>query len=90
MIQQEIQEINEQTIVEALDMIATNPIGAAERLDKIGDYIKNLATQIREQAAQEHNPWQVSGSMGDRVRIQVLGPDGHVKREADTDVQRGL
>lgn len=65
-------------IKEAAYLVATDPQGAALRLEKAGDRLHELAAQLR-----NGNPWQVPGGIADRVKIKVIGPDGLVKQAVE-------
>lgn len=74
---------------EILELLATDPLLAADAIDRYADQLKERAREIRElvergRTAQADAP----GGMGDRVKMAVVGPDGGVKQTVDTDTTR--
>jgi len=72
----------EMTLYQIFGLIETDPMEAARRLDEVADQLKTVATELRKR---KKTPWNVvSGSMSDRVRIQVIDHRGNLKQEVDT------
>ncbi len=69
-----------------LDLLATDPLRAADHLDAMADRLRQQALAIREQARQAtpENPYKVPGGMADVVKMQVRGPGGELKQSIDT------
>jgi hypothetical protein len=66
--------------------LSTDPLSAADRLDALADELRKRASLLREadQAAPSAHGFRSSGGMGDRAKMQVVGPDGKVKQATDT------
>lgn len=75
------------TAVELLQMFLTSsqqgPEETAKALEAIGQRFFQEAAKIRAGVNHVSSP----GGMGDRVRMQVVGPDGKVKQTVDTGGQ---
>lgn len=65
-----------------LDAASRGPVAAAEHLEALADKLLAQAALLR--AAKDAPPGTRSeGGTGDRVRMQVVGPDGAVKQTAE-------
>lgn len=64
-----------------LRKMADDPAGAADDIEAMGCRLIALARQLREQGG---GPLS-TGGMTDRVQINVVGPDGQLKKSVDTD-----
>lgn len=69
-----------EAVRDMLEEMVKNPTAAADRLDAMADDIRALAARLRTQP----NGFRDPGGMGDRVRINVMGPDGKPKQSIDT------
>lgn len=72
---------------EALSLMATNPAAAADLLEGMAAKLMQHARSLRALAARGQNPLSSPGGMGDRCRIQVIGPGGEIKQEGGTEGQ---
>lgn len=67
-----------QLFLDAIKLSATNPIAAADLVDQLIDQLQLWTIHLRSADA-----WKSREGFGDQVRIQVVGPDGVVKEEAN-------
>ena len=73
-----------QLLLDALKQWHTNPAGAADLLDEVSMRVAIMAGLLRERALANKNQFQSEGTICDRVKIQIVGPNGDVKQEIDT------
>ena len=72
-----------------LELMRNDPQSAARELDIMGDRLKNLAKKLR-QADNHFQTWLASQGFsqlcgaGDRVMVEVYGPDGVLKQKTHT------
>ena len=66
-----------------LEMIKTDPARAAERLEDIATRLTGLANKLKE-IAKDREGIRSTGGVGDRVQIELVGPDGQIKQRIDT------
>lgn len=64
---------------EVLGLLGSDPVAAANRLDALADEYRALAQRLRGSVG-----YQSRGGTGDRVRMQVVGPDGAIRQTIDT------
>lgn len=64
-------------------LLAADPAAAADRLDALAEQLGAQAAALR---AQADGGWRSGGGAGDRVTIQVVGPDGRVKQTGGTEL----
>lgn len=69
-------------LLQALAQLQSDPDGAADRLEKLAAKLLEVAKQLR--SRKTLSDFQTPGGMGERVRIDVVGPDGQVKQQVDT------
>jgi hypothetical protein len=70
-------------VASMLELIASDPITAADKLEEMGRGMLELAQRLRESppaAGGTRDP----GGMSDRVRMRVVGADGQIKQQIDT------
>lgn len=60
------------------ELLASDPQAGADELDRMAAQLKALATHVR------GNPLKSIGGMTDRVQMELVGPDGVIKRRIDT------
>lgn len=65
-------------MMDAVKLWHTDPIGAAQKLRDVSAKIIVIAEKLEIQN-QEH-PWVSDGGLGDKVLINVVGPDGLTKQ----------
>lgn len=65
---------------ESLKLLTEQPLEAADRLEALAGRLLELAAALREQP-QMHSP----SGMADRVQFTVVGPNGDVKRQTDSN-----
>lgn len=63
---------------EILALAMESPALAADRLDALADVMRRTAGELR-----AIESWKSPGGMGDRVLINVIGPDGTVKQTVE-------
>lgn len=68
---------------EVLSLLARDPLAAADRIDAIANRLHEQAEAIRSRFRSE-DPYTVPGGMTDRVKANVIGPDGQIKQSIDT------
>lgn len=71
-------------LADVVKLIQSDPAGAADKIDDLVVKLKNIAAQLRRKAESDYCS---HGGAGDRVRIQVVGPDGTIKQTVDTGEQ---
>jgi hypothetical protein len=66
-----------------LILVATNDPTAADEIDRLADKLHTLATQLRAAHATAGNDsgTRSTGGVGDRIRMQLIGPDGKLKHD---------
>lgn len=62
-------------------LMEADPAAAADRLDALADRLRVAAAGLRQMAT---GGMRSQGGAGDRVRMQVVGPDGRVRQTVDT------
>jgi len=70
-----------QLIIEAISNINSDPMLAADRLDKVAAMLQAKAKILRE----SQSGYTTDNGMGDRVLMKVIGPDGNIKQKVDTN-----
>lgn len=68
-----------QELTELSRMIAENPQSAADRIEAMATKLLALARKIRAGQGTRDTP-----GIGDRVQINVIGPDGTLKQQTET------
>lgn len=62
-----------------LVLVATRDPAAADEIDRMADRLHTLADRLRTSAA---DATKSTGGVGDRIRMQLRGPDGTVKHDS--------
>jgi hypothetical protein len=65
-----------------LALMLTDPLQAADRLDDLARKLTELAVSLR---IEQSPGYLAPGGMGDRVKVQVFGPDGTIKQDVSTN-----
>lgn len=60
-------------------LVATGNPAAAEAVHKLADELRAVAFRLESSG----NPTRSTGGMDDKVRMQVVGPDGKVKHDTE-------
>lgn len=68
-----------QELTEIMTLMRTDPVACANKLDQMADKLHALADRIR-----RGDGVRDIGGMGDRVQINLVGPDGTIKQRVDT------
>ena len=64
-----------------LELMKHEPCKAADELERLADNLKMLAKKVRDSNSKSgRSPM----GMGDRVMVDVLGPDGEIRQSVDT------
>lgn len=66
---------------EVLNLMNQRPLEAAEKLEAMAVKLNELAASLRQKA---DGGFQAPGGMGDRVLMNVFGPDGKIRLRVDT------
>lgn len=67
---------------EVLNLMNQRPLEAAEKLEAMAAKLTELAQSLRQKAAGQD--FVAPGGMGDRVLMNVIGPDGKLKQSIDS------
>lgn len=60
-----------------LVLVATGDPAAADEIDRMADRLHALATRLR-----ANSGIRATGGVGDRIRMQLVGPDGKLKHDS--------
>jgi len=66
-----------------LEEFARDPLKAADELDRLAEQFAVAATELRRRAASGGAPGGIVsvGGVGDRARVNVVGPNGELKQQ---------
>ena len=64
-----------------LSLIVADDPAAADEVDALADRLRALAATLR---SRHESPWIAPSGMSDRVKINVVGPDGSIRQSTDT------
>lgn len=67
---------------EVLALMNNRPLEAAEKLEAMAAKLTELAQHLRQKAAGDD--FKAPGGMGDKVLMNVFGPDGKLKKSIDS------
>jgi hypothetical protein len=66
------------------ELVLTDPPAAADRIDAVADRLHEQANALRASVRPEV-PYRVPSGMNDRIKMRVMGPDGKIRQEIDTN-----
>lgn len=69
------------SLSEALEELSRNPHASADQLDALAARLSAFAATLR---AQGQSGYLAQGGMGERIRVNVVAPNGTVKQQIDT------
>jgi hypothetical protein len=67
---------------EILKLIAEDPNKAADHLDRMCEKLKEISQKLRNSKKKIVNPFKHVGGVSEVVRLNVIGPDGKIKRSS--------
>lgn len=69
-----------------ITLLEKGDIKAADEMDRLADVLKTAAQQMRDAyaSAQQDGGFVSTSGFGDRIKINVVGPNGSIKQSIDT------